>query len=156
MKRNRAKDRRFSSGFEETFSEYLRKLGIDYDYEKVRVPFEVPAYIAHYTPDFVFDKKSRRRLKRPLKLDPKRHIILETKGKFPMRDRNKMIWVKKMNPDLDIRMIFMDDRVIDKRKKGRRDGEEGLRTKGYRHSDWCIDHGFPYYIGGEPPKEWFK
>jgi hypothetical protein len=138
----------FRSKFEKRFSDYLKSLKIKFSYETDKLHYIIPEVKRYYIPDFTITK--------PL-TKPKKHstLYIETKGRFPQKDRTKMLLVKEHNPNADIRFVFQDDRIIDKRKKGRRDSEKGIK-KGYRHSDWCLDHGFKYHIGETPPKEWFK
>tara|TARA_R100001463_G_scaffold29624_3_gene67334 strand:+ start:863 stop:1213 length:351 start_codon:yes stop_codon:yes gene_type:complete len=77
----------FRSQLEEKVSDLLCELGIDYEYEPTRVPYEIQH---HYTPDFLLPNG----------------VYLETKGYWDSADRRKMKAVKEQNPDLDIRMVF--------------------------------------------------
>ena len=154
--KNLRKAHGYISDLEFRFHKFLDKLGIDAAYEKYLIVYEIPAIKKTYRPDFIYSRKKGVKIHEVTKDDYDDLIFIETKGRFTKRDQNKMLWVKEHNPTLDIRMVFMDDRVIDGRKKGRRDGEQGLRRKGQRHSDWCIDNGFPHHIGETPPKKWFK
>ena len=145
-KRNLGK---FRSVLEKNFAAYLKRIGVDALYEPCKIPYIIPAKNRNYLPDFVFDPKSRRRCKKSLTLsDLHGKIIIELKGRLTAPDRDKMLWVKEHNPELDIRFVFLNDRVINKGKKG--------KNGKYRNSDWCEDHDFPYHIGEEPPKGWFK
>jgi hypothetical protein len=83
-----------------------------------------------YTPDFVFTRKDGTKL------------YIEVKGYLRPEDRTKMIAVKALNPDLDIRFFFPVDNKLRKGSKS-------------RYSDWCQKHGFPYAIG-RIPKNWFS
>lgn len=137
----------FRSLLEKNFSGWLKKLRIKFLYEPCKIPYTVPAKERTYTPDFVIVKSSR---VKSLSLDDLDGlVILETKGRLTYSDSQKMIWVKEQNPDLDIRMIFPEDRIFSKNRKGRDGGK-------YRYSDWSIDNGFPYFIGTAPPKEWLS
>lgn len=80
-----------------------------------------------YTPDFYL---------------PDQDIYVETKGKFTPGDRKKMQLVKRDNPDIDLRIVFMSNNKTTKRG-----------TK--RYSDWAEYNGFLYAIG-DIPDEWFK
>jgi hypothetical protein len=143
---------------EKNFAGHLTDvLGMSFLYEPTKVPYIIPEIKKNYIPDFIIDPKSHRKIKKTLtfsELDGK--ILIELKGRLTAKDQRKMKLVKIWNPDLDIRFVFPNDRIMDKRRKGRRDGEEGMKKDGYRYSDWAIDNGFPYYIGREPPKTWFK
>ena len=152
---------KFRSFLELDIDTWLTKIGVDRKYEPCKIPYLIPPSKprkANYLPDFVIDPKNLKKMSAKSltynDLDGK--VILEVKGRLTRKDANKMINVKKANPNLDIRMLFPHDRIFDKRKKGRRDGEPGLKVRGYRYSDWAIDNGFPYYVGKEPDMEWFK
>ena len=77
----------FKSHLEEKVSDLLCELGIDYQYEQTKVPYQIQH---NYSPDFLLPNG----------------IYLETKGYFDAADRRKMKAVKLQNPDLDIRMVF--------------------------------------------------
>ena len=77
----------FRSQLEEKVSDLLCELGIDYEYEPTKVPYEIQH---HYSPDFLLPNG----------------VYLETKGYWDSADRRKMKAVKEQNPDLDIRMVF--------------------------------------------------
>jgi hypothetical protein len=69
-------------------------------------------------------------------------LIVESKGKFTSAMRTKMLAVRQSNPDKDIRMLFMRDNWL-------------TRKKQQKYSEWAEKHGIPYAIG-EMPKEWIK
>ena len=77
----------FRSQLEEKVSDLLCELGIDYEYEPTKVPYQIQH---NYSPDFLLNNG----------------IYLETKGYWDAADRRKMKAVKEQNPDLDIRMVF--------------------------------------------------
>ena len=77
----------FKSQLEEKVSDLLCELGIDYEYEPTRVPYQI---MHHYSPDFLLNNG----------------IYLETKGYWDAADRRKIAAVKKDNPDIDLRMVF--------------------------------------------------
>ena len=77
----------FKSQLEEKVSDLLCELGIDYEYEPTKGPYQI---MHNYTPDFLLPNG----------------IYLETKGYFDSDSRRKMKAVKQQNPDLDIRMVF--------------------------------------------------
>tara|TARA_Y100001970_G_scaffold2758_1_gene3272 strand:+ start:818 stop:1168 length:351 start_codon:yes stop_codon:yes gene_type:complete len=77
----------FRSELEEKVSDLLCELGIDYEYESTKVPYQIQH---NYTPDFLLPNG----------------VFLETKGYWDSADRRKMKAVKEQNPDLDIRMVF--------------------------------------------------
>jgi hypothetical protein len=77
----------FRSGLEEKVADLLTNLGVKYEYESTRIPYQLRC---NYTPDFLLPNG----------------IYLETKGHLTEEDRRKMKAVKKDNPDLDIRFVF--------------------------------------------------
>tara|TARA_Y100001938_G_C8095432_1_gene437821 strand:+ start:4064 stop:4423 length:360 start_codon:yes stop_codon:yes gene_type:complete len=78
---------KFRSGLEERVAELLKNLGISYEYETVKVGYQIQHI---YTPDFCLPNG----------------VILETKGYWDPSDRRKIKTVKEQNEDLDIRMVF--------------------------------------------------
>lgn len=83
-----------------------------------------------YEPDFIID------------LSCGHKFYIETKGHFPATDRTKMKAIKKLYPELDIRMLFMKVQKL-----------QGLS---YTNVEWCEKNGFPCHTGNLLPKEWFK
>jgi hypothetical protein len=114
----------FRSKYEETVYNNAEENGFRVEYE----PFSL-AYLVkgNYYPDFVLENG----------------IIVEAKGYFDSRARAKMIAVKKNNPDLDIRMLFMNSRT--KVRKGSK----------LTYADWCEKYKFPF-ADGMIPLEWFN
>jgi hypothetical protein len=115
----------FRSGLEERIAEQLDKAGVDYTYEQVKLNYIKPASKHVYTPDFVLANG----------------IIVETKGRFLLADRQKHILVKRHNPTLDIRFVFSNSKArISK----------ASRTT---YADWCNKNGFKF-ADKEIPQEW--
>jgi len=77
----------YRSGLEATIADQLKELGVDFEYEKQKIPYQIDA---KYIPDFVLPNG----------------VIIECKGRFTSEDRRKMRLVKDQNPELDIRFIF--------------------------------------------------
>lgn len=69
----------------------MEQQGIDFEYEKLKLAYTIPAVDRIYHPDFQL--KSNK-------------IILEAKGIFDAADRHKMLLVRDAHPELDIRFIF--------------------------------------------------
>jgi hypothetical protein len=115
----------FRSGLEERVAEQLDKAGIDYTYEQVKLNYIKPASKHVYTPDFVLSNG----------------IVIETKGRFLLADRQKHILVKKHNPTLDIRFVFSNSNA--------RISKASTTT----YAQWCIKNGFKY-ADKMIPKEW--
>jgi hypothetical protein len=114
----------FKSKYEQHIYSAVEQEGLTVEYEPFSVPYLVKG---NYYPDFVLPNG----------------IIVEAKGYFDSRARAKMIAVKKNNPDLDIRMLFMN--AANKVRKGSR----------LTYGGWAEKYGFPY-AEGTIPLEWFK
>ena len=70
-------------------------------------------------------------------------ILVEAKGYFDTRAQVKMKAVKKENPHLDIRFVFMNANT--KLRKGSK----------MTYADWCDKYGFPW-AEKTIPLEWWK
>lgn len=79
----------------------------------------------NYIPDFILSRKDFTGKK----------IYIEAKGHFRPEAKRKMVAVKKLHPDLDIRFVFYSRKVSDIR--------------------FAEKHGFPYAIGSIP-EEWVE
>ena len=107
----------YRSGLEVKFAKQLTDLGIFYEYEKDKVKYIVPESKHVYTPDFKILENG---------------IYIETKGRFTISDRKKHLHIRKSNPELDIRFVFMNSKVkISKKYKT-------------TYADWCNKNGFKY------------
>ena len=78
---------KYRSKLEERVADLLSNLGVSFEYESTRVPYEIQF---NYTPDFILPSG----------------VMLETKGYWDPEDRRKVLAVKKCNPNLDLRMVF--------------------------------------------------
>jgi predicted nuclease of restriction endonuclease-like RecB superfamily len=92
------------------------------NYETIKLPY-IETKI--YTPDFIIDTEDGQ-------------ILVETKGFFRKENMRTMKAVKEMHPDLDLRMIFQQDKKYSKRM---------------RYSDWADKYGFKYGVD-KVPKDW--
>lgn len=115
----------FRSPLELRVGRGLASRGVVFNYETLKVPYVVPQRDAKYTPDFILPNG----------------IVVEAKGLFDAKDREKLILVKAQHPDLDIRLVF-----------------QSAATRIYPGSDttvtmWADKHGFPFAIK-EIPNEW--
>ncbi len=83
----------YRNGLERSVGEQLTTARVAFSYEGARVPFVVPERTAKYLPDFRVG-----------------NIIIETKGWFGQgaKERQKLIFVRQSNPELDIRLVFSD------------------------------------------------
>ena len=117
----------YRSGLEERIAEQLDKAGVDYTYEEVKLKYIKPASEHVYTPDFVLANG----------------IIVETKGRFLLADRQKHILVKKHNPTLDIRFVFSNSNA------------RISKTSTTTYASWCKKNGF-LYADKTIPQEWIN
>jgi len=118
----------YKSKFELETAKNLTDRKVRFRYEKTKLRYTIPAKECTYTPDFEFKSKSGKR------------IIIETKGHFTKENREKALYVRDTNPDLDIRFVFMSNNPI-------------YRKSPTRYGDWCIKHGFKWALK-TIPKEW--
>lgn len=77
----------FRSGLEERVADLLVELGVSYEYESTKVPYQI---LHNYTPDFCLPNG----------------VWLECKGYWDSADRRKVKAVVQQNPDIDLRMVF--------------------------------------------------
>jgi hypothetical protein len=111
------------SGFEKDISKILKRNNVKFKYENLKLKYTVERV---YTPDFDCNG-----------------IVIEAKGRFTSADRTKMLKIKQAYPSLDIRIWFMQDNWMTKKKL-------------LRYSDWAKKHGFPYHVGLRFPSKWFS
>ena len=117
----------FRSGLEEQVAQQLQNAGLSYDYEAVKLQYIKPAREAKYTPDFILPNG----------------IIVETKGRFVVEDRQKHLILKDQHPKLDVRFVFSNSNTkISK----------GSKTT---YAAWCQKHGFTY-ADKLIPKDWME
>lgn len=103
--------------FEERIYRSLKKAKVGVKYESERIPYLLAG---HYIPDFVITTSLGK-------------IYLETKGHFRPEAKRKMAAVKKLRPELDIRILFYSKKVKDIK--------------------WAEKHGFLWAIE-KIPTEW--
>ena len=77
----------FRSGLEEKVADLMVDLGIDYEYETKKIPYQIEHI---YTPDFLLPNG----------------IYLECKGYWEASDRRKIKAVKQQHPEINLRMVF--------------------------------------------------
>ncbi len=132
---------KYRSGFEERIAVAFDRRKIPFKYESTTLKYvtpPVPAKTHKYTPDFIFEAKDG-------------HLIyVEAKGYLKPDCRKKMVQVKKDNPDLDIRFLFMDGSrpLVTKKKRGKAKDGSLYRSKSY--GDWAESEGFPWDEGSDP------
>ena len=106
--------------FEKSLHQQLKRAKVKFAYETEHIPYVIHG---NYLPDFVLDLANGHR------------IYIEAKGHFRREAKRKMVAVKTLHPDLDIRIVFYS-----------------LKQKDIR---WAEKHKFPYSIGSIP-KDWLS
>ena len=118
---------KFRSNFERTVAEDLDIRNIEYEFEPYTIPYIIPAKDRTYLPDFILSNG----------------IVIECKGWFNVADRQKMLYVRECNPNLDIRFVLMSpNSTISKKSKT-------------TYAMWCDRHGF-LWSDKVVPKEWLR
>ena len=109
---------KYRSGFEQTLANQLKRSGVAFEYETVKLEYQK---IATYTPDFILPNG----------------IIIEAKGVWTVEDRAKHLLVREQHPHLDIRMVFM--RASNKiNKKSKTTYAMWCEKKGIKYADKVI------------------
>lgn len=118
------------SGFERKLLDQLEESGtaVEYENPKRKLKFVQPSKQRSYLPDFTF------------KTSP---IIIEAKGRLTRQEREKLMWIKRCNPEADIRLVFQRNNRLSKRPSSK------------KYGDWARENGFPYAVG-TVPKEWLN
>ena len=115
----------FRSGLEEKVADLMVELGVKYDYESTKVPYQIQH---HYTPDFL--------LPSGIYLECKRLLDWEAE------DRRKIKAVKEQHPEIDLRMVFQSPyNKISKKSKT-------------TYAQWCDKHGIPWTSFTNIPIDW--
>lgn len=117
----------FRSGLEERFIQELEKVGLKPNYESREFKYTVPETEHKYTPDFPVSP----------------HIVIETKGRWVLEDRQKMLLIKEQHPDIDFRMVFYN--ANQKIKKGSKTS----------YAMWCDKHNIKW-ANKIIPDEWIR
>jgi hypothetical protein len=128
----------YRSGLEKNIAAQLEAEGLSFDYEKLKLEYNVPARVAKYTPDFKVGT-----------------IVIESKGAFgygpnrfsggdPAKERQKLLLIKAQHPDVDLRIVF-----------------QRASTKIYKNSPttyakWAADNNIPWADKGVIPEAWIK
>lgn len=113
---NRGLAEGYRSGLEETIGQQLERAAVPFAFEKRKIAYTKPETNHKYTPDFELPNG----------------IIIESKGRFVVADRQKHLLVKKQHPELDIRFVF---------SSSKQKISKGSKTT---YADWCEKHGFKY------------
>ena len=115
----------YRSRLEERLARWLELNGHPFEYETLKLPYQIEAV---YTPDFILPNG----------------VIIEAKGYFKPEDRRKMLAVKRLHPDLDIRLVFQQPlNTLTKVSKT-------------TYAAWADKHSFPWAAAHNIPPEWFQ
>lgn len=108
----------FRSGLEEAIQRQLDASGVAAVYEPAdgKIHYTKPQSCHKYTPDFVLPNG----------------VIVETKGRFVVADRQKHLLIKAQHPELDIRFVFSRSKT------------PISKASSTTYADWCERHGFLY------------
>ena len=117
----------FKSGLEERINRQLESYGVFDVYEKLKIKYTVPARQATYTPDWILPNG----------------VIVESKGRFVVADRQKHLFIKAQHPELDIRFVFSNSKA------------KISKTSQTTYAMWCDQHCFKY-ADKEIPQEWLN
>ena len=108
----------YRSGFEETLASQLKRGGVNFEYETVKLKYVKKAT---YTPDFILPNG----------------IIIEAKGLWTTEDRKKHLLVREQHPQLDIRLVFQS--ATNKIRKGSNTTYAGwCEKKGIKYANKLI------------------
>jgi len=116
----------FRSGLEEKVANELKAQGVSFTYEEQKINYIKPQRESTYTPDFVIGT-----------------LIIETKGRFMVADRQKHILIKNQHPELDIRFVFSNPK------------QKISKSSKTTYAMWCEKHGF-LYAKESIPKQWLN
>ncbi len=103
--------------FEQKIGRQLKKAKVKFEYEGTRIPYLLARY---YIPDFILSTSRGK-------------VYIECKGYFRPEAKAKMVAVKKLNPQLDIRILFY--------------------ASNKTSIKWANKHGFRWAVG-EIPTDW--
>ena len=110
--------KKFRSGFEAQIASQLNRVGVQFGYETIRLPY---IRKCAYTPDFILSNG----------------IVVEVKGWFRPADRSKLVLVKRASPWVDIRIVFQNSRNRLSKKSTTTYGEWAAKN-GFPYADQAI------------------
>lgn len=112
----------YRSGLENKIAKELLAQGIDPQFEKVKIRYSVPSKDHTYTADFLLPNG----------------IVVESKGRFLSKDRQKHLLIKAQHPEWDLRFVFTNPLA--------RISKASATT----YALWCEKHGFKFSKGSVP------
>lgn len=118
---------KYRSAFEKSVGGLLEEANVSFRYEDKKdvLKYTQPATKHMYTPDFVLPNG----------------IIVETKGRLTLYDRQKMVLVREQHPDKDIRFVF---------QRAKNPIRKGSKTT---YAMWAEKNGFQW-AEGSIPQDW--
>ncbi len=119
LKQNELMTNKTRNKFEKKIESQLKKAQVKFSYETEKIPY---IFSGHYIPDFVI-------------LTEKGKIYIETKGHFRPEDKRKLAAVKKLNPAMDLRLLFYSYKKKD--------------------SKWADKYNMKWAVG-DIPEEWLN
>lgn len=119
----------YRSGLEEKVAAELTAKGVPVKFEDPDsvIRYTWPQEESKYTPDFRLPNG----------------IIIETKGRFVTKDRQKHKLIKEQHPDRDIRFVFSNSR------------QRISKTSKTTYAMWCEKYGFKF-ADKSIPDEWLR
>lgn len=138
-----AKKNNYKSGYEAQIAAELKGAKVGFSYEAFKL-----TYASKVTKGYCQDCEGGNVLSRRIYIPDfcitpcPVGIVIETKGKFTSEMRSKMLGVIESNPQFDVRLLFMRDNWLTRKKQS-------------KYSDWAKKHGIKYGVGSVP-KEWIK
>ena len=103
--------------FEKKLHRQLSRAKVKFKYEAEKIPYLIAG---HYVPDWIIETTTGK-------------VYIEAKGYLRPEAKRKLVAVKKLNPHLDIRIVFYEERPA--------------------YVRWAIRNGFRYAIA-RIPTEW--
>lgn len=110
----------YRSGLEFKLGKTLLDMGIEFEFEGLKIKW-IPLPIEHtYNPDFIIEGKNGKTL------------IIESKGRFMPDDMAKHLAVKAQHPELEVKFVFQNS------------GYWYRKAKTRSYAKWCEENGFDY------------
>lgn len=103
--------------FEAKIYRQLKRAKVSFKYESEKIPYLIAG---HYIPDFIL-------------ATPLGKVYIETKGYLRPEDKRKLVAVKKLNPNIDLRILFY--------------------SSNEKYIKWAVKNGLKYAVD-TIPKEW--
>ena len=115
----------YRSMFEKVVCSHLEDNQVDFEYESLVIPYNIPQQNKTYTPDLVLSNG----------------IIIEIKGELTKESRAKHLLIKQQRPDLDIRFVLQNS------------NNRLYKTSKTTYSDWLENNNF-IWASRLVPLEW--